>query len=72
MRYVLFLLFSLTFSAYYSVGDIVSESHQSNTYSTCYSGNDYEVNDTWSLADFNGELNGGHYNVIFIEMSATW
>ena len=24
------------------------------------------------LADWNGDLNGGHYNVIFIDMSATW
>jgi len=56
----------------YDVGDIVSEQHQNIEKSTCYEGNDYDVNDIWSLADWNGATNGGHYNVIFIEMSATW
>jgi len=75
MRFIFFIFFSinsLMFSAVYSVGDTVSESDQSSTYSTCYAGNGYSVDDNWSLADFNGALNGGHYNVIFLEMSATW
>jgi len=75
MNYILFILFSissLSFSAVYSVGDTISESDQSDAYSTCYEGNGYSVNDSWSLSDFNGALNGGNYNVIFLEMSATW
>ena len=56
----------------YNVGDIVSTQHQNISKSTCYEGNDYNVGDSWSLADWNGATNGGHYNVIFIEMSATW
>ena len=32
----------------------------------------YDVGDSWKLADWNGATNGGHYTVIFIEMSATW
>ena len=63
---------SLSFASIYDVGDYVSESHQNITQSTCYAGNDYEVNDTWKLADWNGATNGGHHTVIFIEMSATW
>ena len=63
---------SLSFASVYDVGDYVSESHQNITQSTCYAGNDYEVNDTWKLADWNGATNGGHHTVIFIEMSATW
>ena len=63
---------SLSFASVYDVGDYVSESHQNITQSTCYSGNDYEVNDTWKLADWNGTTNGGHYTVIFIDMAATW
>ena len=58
--------------AYYDEGEQVSTSHQNITKSTCYSGNDYENGDSWKLADWNGATNGGHYNVIFIEMSATW
>ena len=63
---------SLSFASYYDVGDIVSDTHQNVTKSTCYGGNDYDVGDSWKLADWNGGSNGGHYNVIFIEMTATW
>ena len=28
--------------------------------------------DTFKLADYNGELNGGNYHIIFIDMSASW
>ena len=62
----------LAFSSYYDVGDIVSDTHQNITQSTCYGGNDYNVGDSWKLAEWNGAENGGHYTVIFIEMSATW
>ena len=63
---------SLSIASIYDVGDIVSDSHQNITKSTCYSGNDYDVGDSWKLADWNGATNGGHHTVIFIEMSATW
>ena len=63
---------SLSFASVYNVGDIVSDSHQNITKSTCYAGNEYENGDSWKLADWNGATNGGHYTVIFIEMSATW
>ena len=63
---------SLSFASVYDVGDIVSNSHQNITKSTCYAGNEYENGDSWKLADWNGATNGGHYTVIFIEMSATW
>ena len=62
----------LVFSSYYDVGDIVSDTHQNITQSTCYGGNDYDVGESWKLADWNGATNGGHHTVIFIEMSATW
>ena len=63
---------SLSFASVYNVGDYISETHQNITKSTCYAGNDYEVNDDWKLADWNGATNGGHYTVIFIDMAATW
>ena len=62
----------LAFASVYDVGDFISTSHQNISKSTCYAGNEYEVNDDWKLLDWNGALNGGHYSVIFIEMSATW
>ena len=62
----------LAFASVYDVDDYISDTHQNITKSTCYAGNDYEVNDDWKLADWNGETNGGHYTVIFIDMAATW
>ena len=67
----LLLLLSFVF-ANYDVGEFISETDQNLTKSTCYAGNGYETDDNWKLADWNGNINGGHYNVIFIEMSATW
>ena len=74
IKYILTLLIStsITIASVYDVGDIVSESHQNITKSTCYAGNDYNVGDNWKIADWNGATNGGHHTVIFIEMSATW
>ena len=62
----------LAFASVYDVDDYISDTHQNITKSTCYAGNDYEVNEDWKLADWNGATNGGHYTVIFIDMAATW
>ena len=74
IRYIITILtaIGLSFASVYDVGDYISDTHQNITKSTCYAGNDYEVNDNWKLADWNGATNGGHYTVIFIDMSATW
>jgi hypothetical protein len=74
IRYIITIsaAISLSIASIYDVGDIVSDSHQNVTKSTCYAGNDYGVGDSWKLADWNGATNGGHYNVIFLEMTATW
>ena len=63
---------TLMFASVYSEGDIVSNTHQNITKSTCYAGNGYGTGESWKLADWNGASNGGHYNVIFIDMSASW
>ena len=68
----LFVIIFFSFSFSYGVGDIVSVSDQNVVKETCYAGNGYNVGDDWKLADWNGSLNGGDYNVIFIDMSATW
>jgi len=63
---------SLSFASVYDVGDYISSTHQNITKSTCYAGNEYEVDDNWKLADWNGATNEGIYTVIFIDMAATW
>jgi hypothetical protein len=38
----------------------------------CAGFEDYEIGDTFKLSDYNGELNGGNYHIIFIDLSASW
>jgi len=65
-------LFSTIFAIPYEEGEYVSEEHQNITKETCYGGNGYVSGDPWKLADWNGELNGGHYNIVYVEMAASW
>ena len=53
----------------YDVGDMMSISDQNTEFEACYG--DYESN-TFKFADLNGELNGGHYYITFVDMAATW
>ncbi len=73
MYYLLpIFLFSTIFAIPYEEGEYVSEEHQNITKETCYAGNGYVGGDPWKLADWNGELNGGHYNIVYVEMAASW
>ena len=74
-RYMLlFALISTNFiySQTYCAGEQISMNHQMQDFEVCYGSGDYETGDSWKLADFNGELNGGNYHVIWLEMSASW
>ena len=70
-KVILITMFSFSF-AVYNVGQTVSINDQNFERTTCYAGNGYEVDDIWTLGDWNGDLNGGTYNVTFIEMHASW
>ena len=63
------ILLAFSFGAVYDVGETVSESHQNIAFDVCYG--DYDSNDL-RLADFNGALNGGDYQVLFINTAASW
>ena len=69
---ILFLLQSLLFSIPYEEGEYISEEHQNISQRTCYPGNGYDENDFWKLADWSGALNGGYYNIVYIDMAASW
>ena len=71
-KIILLTVLSFSLASVYNEGDIISDSHQNIEKSTCYAGNGYDVNQNWKLSDWNGANNGGTYNVIFMEMSATW
>ena len=72
--FYIFLVLSvnIVYPAVYDIGESVSSEHQNLSYETCYGGNDYDIGDNWKLADWNGDLNGGNYNVIVLIMSASW
>ena len=75
MRYFLLCLvsiFSFSFAAYYSQGMTITDSHQNQSHSVCYGETDYGTPSSLRFADYNGDLNGGDYHVIFVDMSASW
>tara|TARA_Y100001970_G_C13773002_1_gene621459 strand:- start:190 stop:426 length:237 start_codon:yes stop_codon:yes gene_type:complete len=59
--------------ANYSIGDQIAVSDQEMLMNIC-SGHEPNNNtdSQMSLSDYNGELNGGQYYVIYIDMSASW
>ena len=75
MYNILLLIMSLSFaySQTYCAGDQVSlsDQNQEHVVGAGIEG-EYEAGNTFKLADWNGELNGGQYHVIFIDMSASW
>ena len=62
----------LSHSQSYCAGDQISMEHQGLTHSVGAGTDEYEAGDEFKLADWNGDLNGGNYHVIFIDMSASW
>ena len=56
----------------YCAGDQISVAHQNEEHLVGAGYDDYEVGDIFKLADWNGDLNGGQYHVIFVDMSASW
>ena len=56
----------------YCAGDQISLDDQNAVHIVGGGFGDYEAGDEFRLADWNGELNGGNYSIIFIDMSASW
>ena len=69
---VLISCFNMLSAQTYCSGDQISETHQNQSHEVCAGFEDYETGDSFKLSDYNGELNGGNYNIIFIDMSASW
>ena len=70
--FILISCFGLLSAQTYCNGESVSMTHQMQEFDVCYSSDGYSTDDAWYLADYNGDLNGGSYHVLFIDMSATW
>ena len=56
----------------YDIGDTLSEEDIERPYTVCHSDNNYQVDETFTLNDFNGHENDGNFNIIIISMNATW
>ena len=56
----------------YDIGDTLSTEDLQRPYNVCHSDNNYLVGETFTFNDFNGNENGGDYNIIIISMNATW
>ena len=67
---IIAILLSASF-AVYNVGQTISISDQNITLEGCATNSDY-YQQPYKLADWNGDLNGGQYHIIFIDMSASW
>ncbi len=70
--FALFSSFSMLFAQTYCAGNQVSMTHQNQSHEVCAGVEDYPTGSEFRLADYNGELNGGNYHIIFIDMSASW
>ena len=69
--HIIVLLLSISFA--YEVGETISVVHQNTDFSICYAPELDPNNDgIFNFAEYNGDLNGGQYYVIFLEMMATW
>ena len=54
----------------YNVGDQISLEHQNVEFGFCYP--ESQLGNSVSFAQHNGELNGGSYQVLMIDMAASW
>ena len=59
-------LYSLSFA--YNVGDYVNMVDQEKEFDVCYGSTDEFL----KLSNYNGDLNGGLYHVIHLDMAASW
>ena len=69
--HLLFIILSMSFA--YEVGETISSNHQNQDFTICYAPElDPNGDGIFNFSEYNGDLNGGQYYVIFLEMMATW
>jgi len=69
---ILLFLFSGLMAQTYCAGDQISLTHQNQEHLVGAGYDGYDSGDIFKLADWNGDLNGGQYHIIFIDMSNSW
>ncbi len=72
LSFIILFLMSGLFAQEYCSGEQISLTHQNQEHVVGAGYGNYETGDLFKLADYNGDLNGGSYHVIFIDMSNSW
>ena len=73
LKFYYLILIMIGFSFAYEVGETISMPHQNQDFDICYAPELDPNNDgVFNFSEYNGDLNGGQYYVIFLEMMATW
>ena len=73
LKFYHLLIIIISFSFAYEVGETISIAHQNMDFDICYAPELDPNNDgVFNFSEYNGDLNGGQYFVIFLEMMATW
>ena len=73
LKFYHFIFIIISFSFAYEVGETISMAHQNMDFDICYAPELDPNNDgIFNFSEYNGDLNGGQYYVIFLEMMATW
>tara|TARA_A100001011_G_scaffold399373_1_gene507696 strand:- start:5968 stop:6192 length:225 start_codon:yes stop_codon:yes gene_type:complete len=74
VKYLALVVFlcSTVFSVNYQIGQTISVSDQNITADVCNGENPHNGSNQFKLADLNGDLNGGKYYVIHIDLAAAW
>ena len=73
LKFYHLIIIIISFSFAYEVGETISMAHQNMEFDICYAPELDPNNDgVFNFSEYNGDLNGGQYYVIFLEMMATW
>ena len=71
-KLIILTIIAFSFSQVYNVGQTMSTNHQNQSHTVCYGETDYGTSSSLRFADYNGDVNGGDYHVILVDMSASW
>ena len=73
VKNIIIMIILMSFSFAYEVGETISMAHQNMDFDICYAAELDPNNDgVFNFSEYNGDINGGQYYVIFLEMMATW
>jgi|TARA_B100001964_G_scaffold19011_1_gene19420 hypothetical protein len=71
LRLIFVILFSII-QAQYIETNFISIDKQNLPFSVCNGTDNYSDGDSWNMANYNGDLNGGNYKVLMLDIVATW